>query len=100
MHYPLRISRYELRRRSGGNGKNRGGNGIIREYEFLDGAYVTILSERRTTGPWGLEGGLSGDTGVNLFNYSPVPSKCSLKARKGDKLTILTPGGGGWGSIS
>ena len=52
------------------------------------------------SGPWGLEGGLSGDTGVNLFNYSPVPSKCSLKARKGDKLTILTPGGGGWGSIS
>ena len=100
MHYPLRISRYELRRRSGGNGKNRGGNGIIREYEFLDDAHVTILSERRTTGPWGLEGGISGDAGLNLFNYSPVPGKCSLKARKGDKLTILTPGGGGWGSIS
>ena len=100
MHYPLRISRYELRRQSGGNGKNRGGNGIIREYEFLDDAYVTVLSERRITRPWGLQGGKSGDIGVNLFNHSPVPGKCSLKAKRGDKLTILTPGGGGWGSIS
>ena len=97
MHYPLRISRYELRRQSGGRGKNRGGNGIIREYEFLDDAYVTILSDRRTFVPWGLRGGESGDAGMNLFNYNPVPGKCSLKASKGDKLTILTPGGGGWG---
>ena len=98
MHYPLRISRYELRSQSGGRGKNRGGNGIIREYEFLEDAYITILSDRRTTGPWGLKGGESGDAGMNLFNYNPVPGKCSLKASKGDKLTILTPGGGGWGS--
>ena len=100
MYYPLRISRYELRRQSGGKGRNRGGNGIIREYEFQDDAHVTILSERRTTGPWGLQGGESGDPGKNLFNDNPVPSKCSLKASKGDRLTILTPGGGGWGSAS
>ena len=100
MHYPLRISRYELRRQSGGRGINRGGNGIIREYEFLDDAHVTILSERRTNAPWGLQGGESGDPGKNLFNDKPVPGKYSLKASRGDKLTILTPGGGGWGSPS
>ena len=98
MHYPLRISRYELRRQSGGRGINRGGNGIIREYEFLDDAHVTILSERRTMAPWGIQGGESGDPGKNLFNDNPIPGKYSLKASRGDKLTILTPGGGGWGT--
>ncbi len=97
MHYPLRINRYEIRDHSGGAGQNRGGNGIVREYEFLDDARVTILSERRCRGPWGLKGGKPGDPGKNLLNGNTLPSKCSFAVNEGDKLEIITPGGGGWG---
>ena len=97
MHYPLRINRYEIRDHSGGVGQNRGGDGIVREYEFLDNARVTILSERRSRGPWGLKGGRSGAPGKNLLNGNLLPGKCSFKVNHGDKLSIKTPGGGGWG---
>ena len=98
MHYPLRIHRYEIRAQSGGAGRNRGGNGIVREYGFLDDARVTILSERRSRGPWGLKGGRPGTPGKNILNGNSLPSKCSFKVSQGDKLSIMTPGGGGWGS--
>ncbi|MCY4264824.1 MAG: hydantoinase B/oxoprolinase family protein [Gammaproteobacteria bacterium] len=97
MHYPLRVWRYALRKGSGGVGKNRGGDGVIREYEFLEPAQLSILTERRKFAPWGLQGGQSGETGENRLNGVPLPGKCSLAVKSGDRLVIKTPGGGGWG---
>ena len=98
MHYPLRVRRYAIRKGSGGKGKHRGGDGIIREYEFLQPAQLSILSERRVLAPWGLQGGNAGATGVNLMNGQPLPGKCTLDVAVGDRLTICSPGGGGWGA--
>lgn len=98
MHYPLRIRRYGLRRDSGGDGRHRGGCGIQREYEFLGPAQVTLLTERRQRGPWGLAGGGAGKTGANLLNDKPLPAKCSFQVSQGDRLLLLTPGGGGHGA--
>ncbi|GAB1264529.1 hydantoinase B/oxoprolinase family protein [Aurantivibrio infirmus] len=97
LHYPLRIDRYQIRDRSGGSGANRGGDGIIREYEFLADAEVTLLTERRALAPWGLSGGEAGMKGENLVNGQVVAGKVSLSMKLGDRLTLKTPGGGGWG---
>ena len=98
MNYPLRITRYEIRRGSGGAGKCNGGDGIVREFEFLNDARVTILSERRKHAPTGLNGGLSGKTGCNYLNDQPVDSKVSLSVTIGDRVRIESPGGGGYGA--
>lgn len=100
MHYPLRIRRYQIREGSGGSGFHRGGDGLIREFEFLAATDVTLLTERRTHSPWGLAGGDSGQAGVNLLNDQPIPGKCQFTVRVGDRLTIISPGGGGWRSQS
>lgn len=97
MHYPLRVHRYSLRRDSGGEGLHAGGAGIAREYEFLEDAQLSLLSERRLLRPWGLNGGGAGRSGRNSLNGEPLPGKCSLAVQKGDRLLIETPGGGGWG---
>jgi len=97
MHYPLRVHRYAVRRGSGGKGKNGGGAGIVREYEFLDQAQLTLLSERRLISPWGLKGGGEGAKGRNSLNGETLPGKCSITVKKGDRLLIETPGGGSWG---
>ncbi|MCX7063949.1 MAG: hydantoinase B/oxoprolinase family protein, partial [Proteobacteria bacterium] len=96
---PLRIRRYELRRNSGGTGRFGGGDGIIREFEFLESTSVTLLTERRRRGPWGLAGGGPGAPGSNLLNGVPLPSKTAFEVRPGDILTITTPSGGGWGAL-
>ncbi len=96
-HYPLRIRRYELRRNSGGAGRFCGGDGIVREFEFLSPTAVTLLTERRRLAPWGLAGGAPGATGSNLLNGEPVAPKVAFDAGPGDVLTVTTPGGGGWG---
>ncbi|WP_163832931.1 hydantoinase B/oxoprolinase family protein [Spartinivicinus ruber] len=98
MHYPLRIRRYKIRYGSGGEGHYLGGDGIVREFEFLQPAQVTLLSERRTNEPWGLSGGGNGLTGLNGLNYQDIGGKCSFVAKPGDILTINTPGGGGFGN--
>ncbi len=95
--YPLRIRRYAIRRGSGGAGRHPGGDGLVREFEFLDSIHVSLISERRTTAPWGLAGGGSGARGKNLFNGERVAGKVELHARRGDVLTVMSPGGGGWG---
>lgn len=99
--YPLRVRRYEVRRGSGGAGRHRGGDGVIREIEFLTAAEVTILSDRRLRGPYGLSGGGAGKVGRNSILRGgvrrPVPAKANFEARAGDVLRIETPGGGGWG---
>ncbi len=98
MHYPLRIVRYALRRGSGGDGRHRGGDGLIREFEFLAAARFTLLTERRRVAPWGLAGGGAASCGENRLNGALLPAKVSADAAPGDRLCIATPGGGGWGA--
>ena len=95
--YPLRVNRYAIRRGSGGAGLHPGGDGLIREYEFLAPAQMTLLTERRNMAPWGLQGGSDGRPGVNRLNGEPLPPKVALEVAAGDRLTLETPGGGGWG---
>jgi len=97
MHYPLRLRRYVIRDGSGGAGAQRGGDGIIREYEFLSDTTVTLLTERRRHAPWGLAGGEAASAGGNYFNGKVVAPKRVIEAKPGDRLVIETPGGGGWG---
>lgn len=96
-HYPLRVRRYQIRRGSGGSGKQRGGDGIVREIEFLEPATVSLLTERRVLQPWGLQGGSSGAPGRNLLNGELLPGKITVEVKPQDLLTVETPGGGGWG---
>jgi len=99
--YPLRVQRYEVRRGSGGVGRHAGGEGIVREIEFLTGCDVTILSDRRTRGPYGLAGGAAGKPGRNTLlrgrKRMKVPGKANFQLVEGDVLRIESPGGGGWG---
>ncbi len=101
-YLPLYIRKYALRSHSGGPGKNRGGDGIIREYKFRVPTQISIISERRRFSPYGLEGGGQGKKGVNSLIRSngqkiKLGSKVNLKADTGDVLHIETPGGGGYG---
>ncbi len=100
---PLRVWQYRLRSGSGGEGKHRGGEGIVREYEFLQPATVTVNSERRERAPYGLHGGQNGAQGWTRFVIKGktvnAASKVSLRVKVGDRLTIETPGAGGWGKV-
>jgi N-methylhydantoinase B len=99
--YPLRIRRYAIRSGSGGKGKHRGGDGIVREFEFLAPAQVTILADRRLRGPYGLLGGSPGAPGRNVLirgkRTSALPGKTTFEVAAGDLLHIESPGGGGYG---
>jgi N-methylhydantoinase B len=99
---PVRVRRYALRRGSGGAGRWRGGDGIIREIEFLADAQVALLSDRRTIPPYGLSGGAPGRTGKSTVilrgKSKRLPSKCSFRVAPGTVVRIETPGGGGWGT--
>jgi N-methylhydantoinase B len=95
--YPVRLHRYSVRRGSGGAGRYRGGDGLVREFEFLQDAQFTLLAERRRYAPWGLAGGEPGARGIDLLNGEPLPPKCHRRVRAGDRLRIETPGGGGYG---
>ena len=101
--YPFRIARYALREKSGGIGQHQGGDGIVRTYEFLQPAEVTLLSDRRITKPYGLEGGAPGQPGRNQLKRKGVEKdvrgKCSFPVEAGDELIIETPGGGGFGKF-
>lgn len=97
MHYPVRIERYQIRTGSGGAGRHKGGDGLVREMSFLQPAQVTLLTERRQYQPWGLSGGKNGALGENQLNGKALPGKVSVDVKAGDRLTIKTPGGGGYG---
>jgi N-methylhydantoinase B len=98
---PVTMTRYSLRRGSGGDGRYRGGDGIVREFRFLAPAEVTLLSERRRLAPWGLAGGQPGEPGEDSITRNGDRKKLTGKFRRrverGDVLTLMTPGGGGWG---
>jgi N-methylhydantoinase B len=101
--YPLRVRSYSLRSNSGGAGKFRGGDGIVREIEVLTDCDVTLLSDRRTRGPWGLNGGAGGAVGKATIarqdgTIESMPGKFSTRLRTGERVRIESPGGGGWGA--
>ncbi len=102
--FPVRVARYSIRRGSGGAGSNRGGDGIVRDLCFLVPAEVTLLSDRRQRGPWGLAGGGTGKPGRNTLvrgaRRIKLPGKTREQVRAGDLLRIETPGGGGFGATS
>jgi len=99
--YPFLVTEYSIRRGTGGQGLHRGGDGIVREIELLSEADVTVLSERRKIPPYGLFGGAPGAVGKNVLirkdQVEEKGSKFSASLKKGDRLRIETPGGGGWG---
>ncbi len=100
--YPFRMIRYALRRNSGGAGKHRGGDGIIRELELLGDAQVTLLADRRKTQPWGLAGGNPGAPGQTTIirdnKEEHLPGKCTRELKAGTRIRIESPGGGAWGN--
>ena len=96
--YPMRINQYAIRDDSGGKGMHEGGDGIIREFEFLEPATVTVLTERRNNQPWGLNGGNAAKQGINQLNDQVLTAKQTLQVKSKDRLTISTAGGGGWGT--
>lgn len=93
---PVRIERYRIRTNSGGRGEHSGGDGITREYRFLEDAEVSIIGERRVSRPWGLWGGQPGRPAEDRLDGEAIPAKTSLSVRPNQLLTIATPGGGGW----
>jgi len=96
--FPLRVRELGLRDRSGGSGRHRGGAGIVRELEALAPMRYTLIGERRRHAPRGRDGGEDGAMGQDRLNGERLPSKSEGDLRKGDRLRIETPGGGGIGS--
>jgi N-methylhydantoinase B len=102
-HYPFRVERYTLRRGSGGSGRYPGGDGIEREIRFLAPATLSLMGDRRRNRPWGLAGGGPGAPGEDWLirgngSRERLPAKSTTPVRPGDRLLVLTPGGGGWGA--
>ena len=100
--YPFRVRSYGYRRGSGGTGRFRGGDGLVREIELLAPAQVTFLCDRRKFSPYGLAGGANGATGKAQLIHpngdaTDLPGKCTLHVAKNDLIRVETPGGGGWG---
>jgi 5-oxoprolinase (ATP-hydrolysing) len=103
--YPVLLREFSIREDSGGRGRFMGGDGLIREIEFLEPLHVAILSERRVMAPYGLEGGEAGAVGKNLLikragETTDLGGKNQFEAEPGDRIRILTPGGGGYGHSS
>lgn len=102
--YPFRVERYAIRSDSGGLGRHRGGDGVVRRYRFHAPAIVTLITERRTHAPYGLAGGGPANPGINTLirangTQQILDGKYSLRVEPGDALEIQTPGGGGWGPV-
>ena len=99
--YPFRVTEYSIRRGSGGEGSHRGGDGVVREVEMLTDSEVTLLADRRVYSPYGLNGGLDGEvarTAVIRDGVAEIlPGKANVRLKKGDRIRVETPGGGGWG---
>jgi N-methylhydantoinase B len=98
--YPLRVERYGLRLGSGGEGRRRGGDGVVRELRALEPCRVSLIGERRLHSPGGERGGGAGEVGRNLLNGEELPGKAVRTLVAGDVITIETPGGGGFGQAN
>jgi 5-oxoprolinase (ATP-hydrolysing) len=101
--YPVRLLEFARRRGSGGPGRWRGGDGLVRRYLFLAAVTASLLTERREVPPYGLQGGGPGARGRNAVERSngsveELPGKATLRLEPGDRLVVETPGGGGFGS--
>lgn len=103
---PVILRQFQLRPGSGGIGQHRGGDGVIREFEFSEAMNVATIGERRVTQPYGMKGGGPGERGAFYFSrkgpdgqYVSIKTKpsCTIKVNPGDKVVLHTPGGGGWG---
>jgi N-methylhydantoinase B/oxoprolinase/acetone carboxylase alpha subunit len=104
--YGMRVTRYRLRRGSGGVGRHPGGDGIERDLTMLEDVTVSLVTERRVSRPWGLAGGAPGAVGENWLlpggdesRAERLPDKCTVTLSAGDVLRVRTPGGGGWGAV-
>jgi len=99
--YPVIIEKYMIRKNSGGSGKFKGGDGIIRSFRFLFDGELSLLTERRKFAPYGLYGGKPAKKGENILikneKKTNLPGKITINIKSGDILEIYTPGGGGWG---
>ncbi|MGB3561918.1 MAG: hydantoinase B/oxoprolinase family protein, partial [Thermoanaerobaculia bacterium] len=100
--YPVRLERFAIRRGSGGRGRFRGGEGVVRELTFLEPVSVSIVSQHRTEGPYGMEGGEAGSPGRQRLvraagDTVELEAVGGCEAAFGDRLVLETPGGGGWG---
>ena len=98
LEFPLRAVEYSLRRGSGGAGRHRGGDGVIRELEALAEMRYSLITERRRHAPPGADGGAPGAPGRNLLNGNELPAKATGTLTPGDRLRMETPGGGGHGA--
>ncbi|MGH2750316.1 MAG: hydantoinase B/oxoprolinase family protein [Actinomycetota bacterium] len=97
LEYPLRIERQQLALGSGGRGRHRGGDGIERAVRVLVDASVSLVTDRRRHAPKGARGGGDGRAGQNRLNDEELPSKVDVRGTAGDVVSVVTPGGGGWG---
>jgi N-methylhydantoinase B len=97
LEFPLRVERYELRYGSGGAGARRGGDGIDRRVRVLEPATACVLADRRRHGPAGKQGGEAGAPGRTLLDEQELPPKATVHVEAGTLVTVLTPGGGGYG---
>jgi N-methylhydantoinase B len=97
LEFPLQVERYELRDGSGGRGAHAGGDGIVRVVRVLEPATLCLLTDRRRHAPAGAAGGETGAAGRNLLDGAEVPAKVTVELRAGQTVTVMTPGGGGWG---
>jgi N-methylhydantoinase B len=97
LEFPLRVTEYALRRGSGGAGRHRGGDGVVRELQALADMSFSLLTERRRHAPPGADGGEPGERGRNLLDGEELEPKASGTLREGQRLRLETPGGGGHG---
>jgi len=101
LEYPMQVVRYELAEDTGGAGRHRGGDGVVRSIRVLEPATVSLLTDRRRHRPPGARGGLPGAVGHNLLGdrtgQQNLPAKTTRHLDAGDVITVVTPGGGGWG---
>ena len=99
---PVMVESYSIKKGSGGAGRFPGGDGITRQYRFLEDSHVSLITERRERRPWGVRGGEDGGSGQNTLvsegEEKKLPAKCSIAVKAGEAVRIETPGGGGWGT--
>jgi N-methylhydantoinase B len=97
LDFPMRVERYEFADGSGGAGQHRGGDGVARAIRVLEDATLSLITDRRRHRPAGASGGGPGASGRNLLHDEKLPPKTSRALRADDVVTVVTPGGGGWG---